>query len=327
MTGRDLQVRALQDVAMSRLEAFSKAAEGAFAKNTERAFKADSAVWFSWCQKNGWPALPIEPQTLAAFIDDMGKVKRPATIARYLVSLRRMSRAAGQEIRTKDNEVELAIRRVRRASGVRQKQAKPLRDPDLSRITEVLDRSDARDLRDGVVLLLAYDTLCRRSEVVNLLWVDLQDRDDGTGIVLVRAGKTDQERAGKWRPVSRTTMEWVKLYRKAIETLGNCPPEILVSFDMSKRISGPLRCEGADQGGNVSRIIKRLVALSGQLPDGYSGHSLRVGATQDLTAAGFDLPAIMQAGGWSSPDMPARYAERLRAADSAMAELARRKGR
>ena len=60
----------------------------------------------------------------------------------------------------------------------------------------------------------------------------------------------------------------------------------------------------AAQGGDTRRV---------------SAHSTRVGAAQDLVAAGFDLPAIQQAGGWKSPVMVARYAERLLAERGAVA--------
>ncbi|MEQ7993867.1 integrase, partial [Xanthomonas hortorum pv. hederae] len=40
----------------------------------------------------------------------------------------------------------------------------------------------------------------------------------------------------------------------------------------------------------------------------YSSHSARVGAAQDLTSAGEELPYIMQEGRWTSTAMPARYA-------------------
>lgn len=67
----------------------------------------------------------------------------------------------------------------------------------------------------------------------------------------------------------------------------------------------------------------------GGAPDegGVSGHSLRVGAAQDLLVAGFGLPALQAAGGWASPTMPARYGERIQAGDGAMAQLAKRQGR
>ena len=53
-----------------------------------------------------------------------------------------------------------------------------------------------------------------------------------------------------------------------------------------------------------------------------SGHSARVGVCQDMVASGFSLPEIMQAGGWKSPDMVARYSEHLQARQGAAAKLA-----
>ena len=38
-----------------------------------------------------------------------------------------------------------------------------------------------------------------------------------------------------------------------------------------------------------------------------AGHSLRVGAAQDLLIKGYDLAAIMRAGGWSDPSTVSRY--------------------
>ena len=42
-----------------------------------------------------------------------------------------------------------------------------------------------------------------------------------------------------------------------------------------------------------------------------SGHSPRVGAAQDMIAAGIGIPAIMQAGRWKNATMVQRYGERL----------------
>lgn len=96
---------------------------------------------------------------------------------------------------------------------------------------------------------------------------------------------------------------------------------------------GPLAVAGPDPGKRVAEIIKaraRAVGLEGSGVPGegaVSGHSLRVGASQDLLAAGFGLPAIQQAGDWASPAMPARYGARIAAGDGAMAQLAARQGR
>jgi hypothetical protein len=52
---------------------------------------------------------------------------------------------------------------------------------------------------------------------------------------------------------------------------------------------------------DVTRIVK---ALAGE---DFSSHSLRVGMAQDLRRGNFELPAIMQAGGWKTAEMVARY--------------------
>ncbi|SFD43925.1 hypothetical protein [Devosia psychrophila] len=42
-----------------------------------------------------------------------------------------------------------------------------------------------------------------------------------------------------------------------------------------------------------------------------SGHSLRVGAAQQLAKDGHGVLKIMRVGGWKSPDVLSRYVERL----------------
>jgi integrase/recombinase XerD len=37
---------------------------------------------------------------------------------------------------------------------------------------------------------------------------------------------------------------------------------------------------------------------------------MRIGAAQDMMVAGFDMLAIMQAGGWTTPHVVVRYVER-----------------
>ena len=58
----------------------------------------------------------------------------------------------------------------------------------------------------------------------------------------------------------------------------------------------------------VKRAAKRAKLEAGVV-SGSSGHSMRVGAAQDMMVAGLDHIAIMQAGGWTSIDVVARYVE------------------
>ncbi|MBF0382556.1 MAG: tyrosine-type recombinase/integrase [Magnetococcales bacterium] len=72
---------------------------------------------------------------------------------------------------------------------------------------------------------------------------------------------------------------------------------------------------------DVYRSFQRLAEISGIADITITGHSCRVGMAQDLTANGAELGAIMQAGRWKSPQMPARYGERLAAGRGAVAQL------
>ena len=73
-----------------------------------------------------------------------------------------------------------------------------------------------------------------------------------------------------------------------------------------KAFDVPLFCDR-----NVNDIIKRSVVKVKRCerPSDLevSGHSLRVGAAQDLLIKGYDLAAIMRAGGWSDPSTVSRY--------------------
>lgn len=58
----------------------------------------------------------------------------------------------------------------------------------------------------------------------------------------------------------------------------------------------------------------------------WSGHSARVGASQDLAADGYNTLEIMQAGRWTSERMVIRYCRDILAGESAMARRRAGKG-
>jgi hypothetical protein len=63
---------------------------------------------------------------------------------------------------------------------------------------------------------------------------------------------------------------------------------------------------------SIRRLIKSA-ARRANLPDevvrSLSGHSMRIGAAQDMLVTGFDQLAIMQAGGWKTANVVLRYIE------------------
>ncbi len=73
-----------------------------------------------------------------------------------------MHRAADLETPTSNKRVVLALKRLTRANGTRQRHAAPLNRPLVQRILEATgDR--LIDLRDRALISLAYDSLARRT--------------------------------------------------------------------------------------------------------------------------------------------------------------------
>lgn len=88
---------------------YANDARGAFKKNTERAIKADIAVFTAWCGQEGRQAMPASPETVAAFVDAMAATKAPATVRRYVSSVSIFHRAAKVENPCETQKVKLAL--------------------------------------------------------------------------------------------------------------------------------------------------------------------------------------------------------------------------
>ncbi len=308
---------ATTDLAHANLLRYAAEAQGAFAPNTVRALCADTAVFSAWFRTAGVPMLPAGPQAVADFIGAMRAAsKRPATIRRYVSSIAHLHRAAGLPVPSDSNTVKLALRRMMKADGAAQKQAEGLTRRLVDRALHA-GGSRLRDLRNRALLAVAYDTLCRRSELVVLQRGDLQAGPHGDGTLLVRRGKTDQEGAGMVRFLAPDTM---KTLLDWIGAAGITEGALFRSVRKGGRVGDAL------DPGDVARLFKAMVRAAGLTPEQVariSGHSSRVGAAQDMAASDrIEMPAIMQAGGWKSPQMVARYTQRQAARRSGAAKLA-----
>jgi site-specific recombinase XerD len=291
---------------------YRQAAEGAFAQNTERARKADWKVFADWCDEQQRVSLPAASETLVNFIDAQAALKKVATVKRYLTTVATAHNAAGLENPVRHEYVRLAVRRMARKNGTRQTQAKGFNWPQIHLALQTLDDSP-RALLDKALVCVSYDTLCRRSETVAIRVEDLTFADDGAGSVHIIRCKTDQTGQGTVKYLSHTTVEQLKAW---LTVAGITEGYVFRSLNRWHQVlPGPLSGEG------VTRSLRRVAARSGLSVEQISGHSTRVGACQDLVAAGIDMPAIMQAGSWKTPERVARYSEQLLARRGGMAQL------
>lgn len=297
----------------ARLAVYYRQAEGAFSPATMRALRSDTALFAAWCSERSLEAIPADPDSVAAYIRDRAETLAPATIARHVTSIGHLHRAAGLVDPTKENAPRLALKAIRKAKGTAQRQAAAITGDVLARIEGALQAPTLRDLRDMASLHLARDAMLRRSELVAIDVADLHRAEDGTGTLTIRRSKTDQEGAGAVQFVGSRAMAAIDRYLAAA---GISEGPLFRSI----RKGGHVQAAGIE-GGDVSRAWKRLAQAAGLDPAAISGHSARVGMAQDLVAAGADLPGVMQAGRWSSPAMPARYARHQAARRGAVAKL------
>ena len=158
---------------------------------------------------------------------------------------------------------------------------------------------------DIALIAVMKDLMTRRKATSELVWGDIELRmDEGHvfGVVTIPLGKTDR--------YGRSQMGYV-----CIDTLAYLQQMAeLCGRDTSDR--GQLVFGIGDR--QISNRIKAACQHAG-LKGNFSGHSPRVGSAEDLKASGASLLEVMQAGGWSSPKVAARYTEGASLAEGTMA--------
>jgi len=296
-------------------------AEGAYSANTLRAQKADGAIFQAFCESRGEPYLPADPKTIRAFIEDRTAAgKKPATIKRYVATIARVHVAAGLLNPCSGEAVRLGLKQMGRETSARQDQAHPLGWKEIKEFIASAGEGLRAD-RERAMLCVAYETLARRGELAALEVRDIDFLLDGTGQALIRRGKTDAEGQGRSAYLSRETVRWLKAW------LDNA---MIIEGPLFRRLIGRSQIGGALNPGSIAPIFKRVaqwIGMPEKIVYRISGHSTRVGATQDLAALDIDLAAITQAGGWKSTRMPLQYAEKINTARSGMAKAAEMTGR
>ena len=278
---------------------------------TRRAYASAWALWTSWCLARGVQALPAAPEHVAAWIAERAAEGRShATIAVGLAAIGAEHRDRGLA----DPAAHVGVRRT--AAGLRRARPGPpdrvdaLAGEDLERaLARLPDTRGGR--RDGALMLLARDTLARRSELAALDWGDLSPEPDGSGRLVVRVSKTDQAGEGATLYVTDRTMR--ALEKHAVPADSDPGEAIFVA------LRGP-RAGRRMSGRAVGEIIQRAAASAG-LEGRYGGHSTRRGSAAALVEGGATAAEVMLAGRWSTPRMIAVYAAGAEAGRGAVARI------
>ena len=283
--------------------------------STLRLYQLGQRTFAEWCQSEGipydFPAHAVTPEALACFVGHLAREgKSPATVNAYVSGVARMHRQIGIASPADSQVVKDAKAAHRKAKGARQRQAAPMRRGMVDAALASLSGSPLA-LRNRALIALAYDSMCRASELVALNVSDLVETDRGA-VVFIASSKTDQDAQGDYGFVSPQTFAFLKEWIDA----ARLDPEAPLFVPLSAKAQGE-RLTRRD----VARIFKAHVGES------LSAHSARVGAAVDQRAAGLSTGDIARSGRWRGEAMPHAYTRHLDPHESGAAKLARMQGR
>ena len=286
----------MKNITRKNLERLLQHINDAFAPNTIRAYRADFSEFIGFCEQSDSESLPADPMLVARFVEHLAETNKSSTIRRKVATISAIHRYSYLEDPTKHPEVKIAVRKVNRRLGTRYTQARPINRDILEKMLDQCG-DDLRGTRNRMLLLLAYATLRRRSELTSLRIEDLSISDDGTGSILLRQSKTDQTRSGLMLPLDAEVVTAICKWLSRSK---------LSDGYLLRGIQANSINQSLDPG-QVARIFKSLAKQVQINSKGVSGHSTRIGAAQDLLNNGRSIGQIMALVGWSKVDTVMRY--------------------
>jgi site-specific recombinase XerD len=280
--------------------------DGAYAPSTIRAYRTSFEGFIQFCKNGEVSPLPAEPQEVARYISILtARGLKSSSIRIIVAAISSIHKLSLLNDPTQHPMVKIEVRRMHRTLGRFSQQAFGITTPILEKMLSATT-NNLRGVRDRALLLLAYDSMCRRSELVSLKITDIQLEEfdhQAQMKIRLRKSKTDQELQGRWIHLSERSADAItKWINQAKLDEGYLFRGINNAIDITYELKSS----------QINRIYKRL-AKDAKLPkeviDQISGHSMRVGAAQDLLKSGASMPMIMNKGRWSKTDTVMRYLE------------------
>ncbi len=277
------------------------------ANNTLRAYQSDFKDFTSFCVKNGFSTLPTQPKIIALYITHLSKSSKFSTLKRRIASISVIHKLKGHYLDTKHPIIMENLHGIKRTIGSRQRAKKPILINDLKSIIKAIDEEkidsnnldennikDQFKLRDKALILVGFAGGFRRSELVNIDYMDVEFVTEGVKI-LVKRSKTDQSGEG---------------IIKAIPYFDNnkfCPVIALKDYMKNKNFNKKVVKIFEISDKSVALIIKKYVEKAGLDPSKYAGHSLRSGFATTAAEFGAEERNIMAMTGHKTSQMVRRY--------------------
>ena len=264
------------------------------ALNTLRAYKADYKDFASFCIKNGFKPMPSEPKIISLYLTYLSKSSKFSTLKRRLASLSVIHKLSGHYIDIKHPMITENLMGIKRIKGSYQKAKKPILIKDLKLIINVIDKdkNEKNRFKNRALILIGFAGGFRRSELVAILYEDVDFVSEGVKI-FVKRSKTDQSGEGM---------------TKGIPYFSNpnyCPVISLKNWIEKSEIKSGKIFNMSDK--SVALTVKKYTAIVGLDSDKYSGHSLRSGFATSTAESGAEERSIMAMTGHKTTQMVRRY--------------------
>lgn len=292
----------INDTARDCLQATIKKIEGAYAPATIRAYKSNFENFIKYCEEINQEALPASSETVVSFIKSIsdGRLKS-SSIRMAVASIASIHKLNRLNDPVNDPDVKLEMRRMHRHLGRASSQAYGINKGLLDKMIAVTS-DDLRGIRDKALLSLAYDTLCRRGEIVSLDVEDIVYTNNQIKICL-RKSKTDQNGIGRTLEINNGTkihlLKWIKKSK-------------IIRGKLFRGIKNNNEISTCLNKAQINKIFKKLALKANvdkEIIKKISAHSTRVGAAQNLLRSGASLATILNKGRWTKIDTAMRYLE------------------
>jgi len=264
------------------------------AANTLRAYESDYKDFGRFCIKHGFKSMPTEPKILTLYLTHLSQTSKFSTLKRRLASISVIHRLSGHYIDTKHPMITENLMGIKRVKGSYQKAKKPILINDLKSIVNVIDKdqNEKRRAKNRALILVGFAGGFRRSELVAILFEDIDFVPEGVKIFIKRS-KTDQSGEGMTKGIPYFSNQ------------NYCPVISLKNWLEKSEIKSGKIFDMSDK--SVALTVKKYTAIAGLDPNKYSGHSLRSGFATSVAELGAEERSIMAMTGHKTTQMVRRY--------------------
>jgi integrase len=273
---------------------------GRWAPATRRAYRNSWDRFCAFCATRAADPLPPEAKTVADFLRAEAEEHATSTVSTRLAAIVAVCSLAGKPLRPNETIIRDAWAEIRRAKGTAKKPKAALDDKAIKRI---VSHMPAEAIRDRAIILFAYASLMRRSEIAALNRDDIVISETAM-IITVRRSKADKTGKGEDVAVRRSGTPY-------------CPVAALEAWLTAASIeSGPLfrnRDGTRIIGRTVADVAKRWGAAVGIDATSIGAHSFRRGGITSMFRNGAQIEDIMRVSRHKTVGIAIGYVEAQRA--------------